>query len=60
MGWFKLSGSLAWWFWGFIHIFFLIDFRNRLSVALDWLWSYMTDGRSARLMTEGDRRFMPK
>nr|WP_298686949.1 NAD(P)/FAD-dependent oxidoreductase [uncultured Dongia sp.] len=60
LGWLRLSGFLAWWFWGLIHIFFLIDFRNRLSVALDWLWSYLTNGRAARLMTEGDRRSMSK
>ncbi len=56
LGWIKLSGQLGWWFWGLVHIFFLIDFRNRVSVSLDWLWSYLTYGRSARLMTEGDRR----
>jgi NADH dehydrogenase len=56
LGWLKLSGFLAWWFWGLIHIFFLIDFRNRLTVGIDWLWSYLTNGRAARLMTEGDRR----
>ncbi|MFT3809900.1 MAG: NAD(P)/FAD-dependent oxidoreductase [Micropepsaceae bacterium] len=56
LGWLKLSGQLGWWFWGLVHIFFLIDFRNRVSVSLDWLWSYLTFGRSARLMTEGDRR----
>ena len=56
LGWLKLSGALGWWFWGIVHIFFLIDFRNRVSVSLDWLWSYLTYGRGARLMTEGDRR----
>jgi len=56
LGWIKLSGQLGWWFWGLVHIFFLIDFRNRVSVSLDWLWSYLTYGRAARLMTEGDRR----
>jgi len=35
-----------------VHIFFLIDFRNRLSVSLDWLWSYLTFGRGARLITQ--------
>ncbi len=59
LGWLKLSGQLGWWFWGLVHIFFLIDFRNRVSVSLDWLWSYLTYGRSARLMTEGDRRAAP-
>lgn len=56
LGWFKLSGNIGWWFWGIIHIFFLIDFRNRLSVAIDWLWSYLTSSRSARLMTGNERR----
>ena len=56
MGWLKLSGNIAWWFWGIIHIFFLIDFRNRVSVAIDWLWSYLTSSRSARLMSESDPR----
>ena len=56
MGWLKLSGNIAWWFWGIVHIFFLIDFRNRVSVAIDWLWSYLTSSRSARLMSEGDPR----
>jgi NADH:ubiquinone reductase (H+-translocating) len=35
-----------------VHIFFLIDFRNRLSVSFDWLWSYLTFGRGARLITQ--------
>jgi NADH dehydrogenase len=48
----RLSGTIAWLFWGFVHIFFLIDFRNRISVSLDWLWSYLTFGRGARLMTQ--------
>lgn len=56
LGWMRLSGNLGWWFWGVIHIFFLIDFRNRLSVATDWLWSYLTSSRSARLMTGNEGR----
>lgn len=51
LGRLKLSGNIGWWFWGIIHIFFLIDFRNRISVAIDWLWSYLTSSRAARLMT---------
>lgn len=47
----KLWGTIAWFFWGFVHIFFLIDFRNRISVSVDWLWSYLTFGRGARLIT---------
>jgi NADH dehydrogenase len=56
LGWIRLAGHIGWWFWGIIHIFFLIDFRNRLSVATDWLWSYLTSSRAARLMSEGMQR----
>lgn len=52
LGRIKLSGTIAWLFWGFVHIFFLIDFRNRISVSVDWLWSYLTYGRGARLITQ--------
>ena len=50
-GWLRLSGRLAWLLWGAVHIFFLIGFRNRLAVLLDWLWSYLTFQRGARLIT---------
>jgi NADH:ubiquinone reductase (H+-translocating) len=50
-GRFHLTGLLAWLIWGFVHIGFLIGFRNRLSVMLDWVWSYITFGRGARLIT---------
>ena len=49
----KLRGALAWWIWGMAHIYFLIGLRNRLSVALSWLWIYVRDQRSARLITQG-------
>ena len=39
-GWIQLRGALAWWLRGFAHIYFLIGVRNRLSVALNWLWIY--------------------
>jgi NADH:ubiquinone reductase (H+-translocating) len=52
----KLRGWLAWWIWGFAHIFFLIGTRSRLSVALSWLWIYLTGNRSARLITQGMAR----
>jgi len=51
-GWIKLRGRLAWWVWGIAHIFFLIGLRNRLAVALNWLWIYVSGHRSARLITQ--------
>jgi len=48
----KLTGFLAWLFWCVIHIYFLIGFRNRIVVTLDWMWSYVTLERGARLITE--------
>ena len=53
-GWIKLTGPIAWWLWGLAHIYFLIGVRNRLSVALSWLWIYMRDQRTARLITRND------
>jgi NADH dehydrogenase len=46
-----ISGFLAWLSWLFIHIFFLIGFRNRLIVMIQWAWSYLTYERGARLIT---------
>jgi NADH dehydrogenase len=50
-GWLRLTGRVAWLVWGAAHIYFLIGFRNRMVVALDWLWSYLTYTRGARLIT---------
>lgn len=49
-----ISGFLAWLSWLFVHIFFLIGFRNRLIVLIQWAWSYFTYERGARLIT-GDK-----
>ncbi|HEY3889155.1 MAG TPA: NAD(P)/FAD-dependent oxidoreductase, partial [Caulobacteraceae bacterium] len=46
----ELTGLIGWLFWGFIHIYFLIGLRARFFVALDWLWSYVTYQRGARLI----------
>ena len=46
-----ISGYLAWLGWLFVHIFFLIGFRNRLIVLIQWAWSYFTYERGARLIT---------
>ncbi len=48
---FKFKGFIAWLMWLFLHIFFLIGFRNRLAVLIDWFWAYLTRERSARLIT---------
>jgi NADH dehydrogenase len=50
-GFVRVSGLLAWLLWGAVHIFFLIGFRNRVAVLLDWLWAYFTFKRGARLIT---------
>jgi NADH dehydrogenase len=51
MGRFKLKGFFAWVLWSVAHIYFLIGFRNRLAVALHWLWNYVTFQRGTRLIT---------
>ncbi len=49
------SGLLAWWFWLAAHVFFLIGFRNRLVVLIDWAQAYWSYQRSARIILGGDR-----
>ena len=46
-----ISGFLAWLSWLFVHIFFLIGFRNRIIVLIQWAWAYFTYERGARLIT---------
>jgi len=46
-----ISGFLAWLSWLFVHVFFLIGFRNRVIVMIQWAWSYFTYERGARLIT---------
>jgi NADH:ubiquinone reductase (H+-translocating) len=52
----KLRGTVAWWIWGIAHIYFLIGLRNRLSVAISWLWIHARDQRAARLITQGSSK----
>jgi len=52
----KLRGTLAWWIWGIAHIYFLIGLRNRLSVAISWMWIHARDHRAARLITQGSSK----
>lgn len=51
-GWARVSGYLGWLLWLFVHIMFLIGYRNRLSVLMQWSMSYITYQRSVRLITE--------
>ncbi len=48
----KFSGFLAWIIWAFAHIYYLIEFDNKLVVMIQWAWNYITLGRGARLITE--------
>ena len=52
----KLKGFAAWVFWCAAHVWFLIGFRNRVQVVLDWAWSYLTFERGARLVFEAVTR----
>jgi NADH dehydrogenase len=47
----RLTGFVAWLAWAVVHILNLIGFRNRILVATQWLWSYLTFQRGARLIT---------
>ena len=51
MGELRLRGFIAWLIWSVAHVWFLIGFRSRLAVTLNWLWNYLTYQRSARLIT---------
>jgi NADH dehydrogenase len=50
-GFMRVSGYLGWLLWLFVHILFLIGFRNRISVMLQWAAAYLTYQRSVRLIT---------
>jgi NADH dehydrogenase len=56
----RFSGLVAWWFWLAAHVFFLIGFRNRLIVLMNWAWAYWTYQRHARVVfgtgADGERR----
>jgi NADH dehydrogenase len=52
----KLTGFLAWLAWLFVHIFYLIGFKNRIAVMLQWMWSYLFSKRGSRLITDRDWR----
>jgi NADH dehydrogenase len=52
----RLSGFTAWLAWLFVHVWYLMGFRNRTVVLIEWAWSYFTYGRGARLIVGGDAR----
>lgn len=52
LGALRFSGSPAWMFWLFAHVYFLIGFRNRLVVLMDWAWAYWTHERHARVISD--------
>ena len=58
-GSFRVFGWLAWWFWLFVHIMYLVGFRNRVSVLLQWAYSYFTYQRGVRLITHGETQEWP-
>ena len=56
LGSLKLNGFVAWLLWSVAHIYFLIGFRNRAVVAMNWAWNYVTFQRGTRLITGMSRR----
>ncbi len=50
----KMGGYVAWLAWLFVHIFYLIGFRNRVAVMAQWVWNYVFSKRGARLITDRD------
>jgi NADH dehydrogenase len=52
----RLTGLVGWWFWGLAHVWYLIGFRSRVVVSFEWLWSYLTFQRGARLITGREPR----
>jgi NADH dehydrogenase len=60
MGKLRIHGFFAWVLWSVAHIYFLIGFRNRLIVAMNWMWSYLTFQRGTRLITGMTGSRLPK
>ncbi len=59
LGAIKFSGYFAWLFWLFVHIYFLIGFRNRFVVLMDWAWAYFSFERQARVVSEAGLPAVP-
>jgi NADH:ubiquinone reductase (H+-translocating) len=60
LGFIKFSGPLAWFIWIFAHIYYLIEFDNKMVVLMQWGWNYFTRQRGARLITESEVMNIPK
>ncbi|MES2963685.1 MAG: NAD(P)/FAD-dependent oxidoreductase [Bdellovibrionota bacterium] len=52
----RLSGMIAWFAWLLVHIYYLVGFRNRVMVLLEWAWAYLTYRRGAQLITHREWR----
>ncbi len=52
----KITGRIAWLAWMFVHIFYLIGFKNRVLVIVQWAWSYLFSKRGSRLITDANWR----
>jgi NADH dehydrogenase len=52
MGWLQLSGFVAWMAYLSVHLFYIVGIRRRLVISIDWIWSYFSRSRSARVITE--------
>ena len=53
---FRMAGFLAWLAWIFVHVYYIIDFRNRALVLSEWFWAYLTQHRGARIITPDKTR----
>ena len=60
IGQMEASGFLAWWMWWFVHIAYLIGFRNRLGVMLEWGAAMLTGERGVRIITRPIDQDLPK
>lgn len=55
----RINGFIAWIAWLFIHVFYLIGFKNRISVMANWIWSYVFSKRGSRLITNKEWKLLP-
>jgi NADH dehydrogenase len=59
LGWIRFTGLFAWLFWLFVHIMYLVGFRNRVLVLLGWAYAYFTNQSGVRLITDVERYKAP-